>query len=809
MAKKATITPVTDTVNNASAINTQLNAINNQLNNTLSLDGSTPNAMNADIDLNSNDLLNVGVLQANDVTVAGDSLTGVLASTGANRDAAAASATSASLSATQAALYEGVWVDDVTGLLADTALTYTAGQLGTVVAGGYVRTRSEGFSYEVAAAAATDNHVVTSGGVKLYVVGDQDVKAFGAKGDGVADDTAEVTVALASGSSIHFSSGTYKVTADINVSSNTRISGDGIGKTIIAADLATNGGLFIHPVGVSNVAFSGITFRGNPTENGAGNKAFGVYVEGSNNISFDKCAFDTFTTHSLTIRKGDGTWIDGGVANSQTSVDALIAQSCTDVSILHCLFDWAGSNHLAVFGGNRVTIFGCQFSANTGGTDVLVDDASQTTALTDYSINNDVFIDHCVGTTVCRLDGCARGSVTNSIFASIKTRSYDFDQQKLNLTEPFFFLNYMPRDISISGNICNAIETRTGSSVTITGNSLTSASASAMLVRLGNNGLAWGGAVGSIWDNIVTTVQSAINQSVIGNTLSANHASIVGVSYDAINIQQTASAYSNTFTIKSGSFSSVVLAPNQSWMYSYTLGATHLDKGREYQAIGTAASNNLGFTVSQGASKFRAVGTTFQSDFALTSNYNPFSGAIDNASAYTFIQDFSNAAAKIRWGIGAINTAPTLYLTLDSGGNFYPSGVSGTQQLGRAATKWSEVFAATATINTSDERSKQDIRSLSEAERLVATDLKSMIKVYRFRDAVTAKGDKARKHIGLIAQEVQATFEKHGLDAWEYGLLCWDEWPDEYDEKGNLIVEAGEVYGLRDSELHYFILSVS
>jgi hypothetical protein len=176
MAKKATITPVTDTVNNASAINTQLNAINNQLDNTLSLDGSTPNAMNADIDLNSNDLLNVGTLQTNDITVAGDSLTGVLASTGANKDAAAASAasastsaTAASLSATQAAQFDGPWLDDVTALLADTALTYTAGQPSTVVAGGYVRTRSEGFSYEVADAGATDQDVTTTGGVKLYV----------------------------------------------------------------------------------------------------------------------------------------------------------------------------------------------------------------------------------------------------------------------------------------------------------------------------------------------------------------------------------------------------------------------------------------------------------------------------------------------------------------------------------------------------------------------------------------------------------------------------------------------------------------
>lgn len=61
-------------------------------------------------------------------------------------------------------------VADLTTLLADTTLTYTAGQDGTVVAGDIVRTRAEGVSYEVAASGATDQHVTTAGGVKLYAL---------------------------------------------------------------------------------------------------------------------------------------------------------------------------------------------------------------------------------------------------------------------------------------------------------------------------------------------------------------------------------------------------------------------------------------------------------------------------------------------------------------------------------------------------------------------------------------------------------------------------------------------------------------
>lgn len=83
---------------------------------------------------------------------------------------------------------------DVATLLADTTLTYTSAQPGTVVAGDVVRTRAEGFAYEVAASGATDHHVITAGGVKLYVL-TPDVRAFGAVGNGATDDTAAFTKA--------------------------------------------------------------------------------------------------------------------------------------------------------------------------------------------------------------------------------------------------------------------------------------------------------------------------------------------------------------------------------------------------------------------------------------------------------------------------------------------------------------------------------------------------------------------------------------------------------------------------------------
>jgi len=60
MAKQATLTNVTTGYFSTTAINDNFNNLNTALNNTLSLDGSTPNAMTADLDVNGNNILNIG-----------------------------------------------------------------------------------------------------------------------------------------------------------------------------------------------------------------------------------------------------------------------------------------------------------------------------------------------------------------------------------------------------------------------------------------------------------------------------------------------------------------------------------------------------------------------------------------------------------------------------------------------------------------------------------------------------------------------------------------------------------------------------
>jgi hypothetical protein len=130
--------------------------------------------------------------------------------------------------------------------------------------------------------------------------------------------------------------------------------------------------------------------------------------------------------------------------------------------------------------------------------------------------------------------------------------------------------------------------------------------------------------------------------------------------------------------------------------------------------------------------------------------------------------------------------------------NFLPLTDNATT-CGTASNRWSVVYAATGSINTSDQREKQDIADLSEAEKRVAIVLKSLLKKFRFKDAVAVKGDEARIHVGVVAQDVITAFAAEGLDATRYALLCHDEWQDECGAQHDR-------YGIRYEELLSFII---
>lgn len=135
-------------------------------------------------------------------------------------------------------------------------------------------------------------------------------------------------------------------------------------------------------------------------------------------------------------------------------------------------------------------------------------------------------------------------------------------------------------------------------------------------------------------------------------------------------------------------------------------------------------------------------------------------------------------------------------------GAVYPTS-SNVYSLGRNNALWSQVFAAQGTINTSDRRKKTDIQPISDAVLDAWAEVEP--RSFKMLDAVKEKGDRARTHFGYVAQEVEEAFTRHGIDPYQFGILCKMETPEkaaEYhtvrvidtpavtDDEGNIVKEA-------------------
>ena len=120
--------------------------------------------------------------------------------------------------------------------------------------------------------------------------------------------------------------------------------------------------------------------------------------------------------------------------------------------------------------------------------------------------------------------------------------------------------------------------------------------------------------------------------------------------------------------------------------------------------------------------------------------------------------------------------------------------------LGSSLIRFDDIYATNATIQTSDRNEKQDIEELSEAETRVAVAAKGLLKKFKFKSAVAEKGDEARIHFGIIAQDLQDAFTAEGLDASDYAMFCSNTWTDDDG------VEQTRL-GVRYSELLAFIIA--
>ncbi|EWY36789.1 hypothetical protein N825_25480 [Skermanella stibiiresistens SB22] len=134
-----------------------------------------------------------------------------------------------------------------------------------------------------------------------------------------------------------------------------------------------------------------------------------------------------------------------------------------------------------------------------------------------------------------------------------------------------------------------------------------------------------------------------------------------------------------------------------------------------------------------------------------------------------------------------------------SDGTFAPT-LDNLLRVGSSARRVAQLVAGTAVISTSDAREKEWRGPLSPAELAVAIGVADLIGAYRWIEAIETKGAAARVHFGVRAQDVVSLFADHGLDAFCYGVVCYDKWI------GDDGVERDR-YGVRESELWAMVVA--
>jgi hypothetical protein len=178
--------------------------------------------------------------------------------------------------------------------------------------------------------------------------------------------------------------------------------------------------------------------------------------------------------------------------------------------------------------------------------------------------------------------------------------------------------------------------------------------------------------------------------------------------------------------------------------------------------------------------------TLVSADVVAALTYTPLSNAgTFSTSGYTLLNSGSIIALGNSSGQGIfVNAAVALAPSVDN-----------TLSLGTSGFRWTTVYATTGTINTSDATQKEQVAALTAAELAVARRIKGLFKTFKFKDAVVAKGDGARIHVGVMAQDVQAAFAAEGLDAAKYGMFCSDT------------VDDVTTLGVRYEELLAFVIA--
>ncbi|AUR81304.1 intramolecular chaperone auto-processing domain protein [Vibrio phage 1.003.O._10N.286.48.A2] len=235
---------------------------------------------------------------------------------------------------------------------------------------------------------------------------------------------------------------------------------------------------------------------------------------------------------------------------------------------------------------------------------------------------------------------------------------------------------------------------------------------------------------------------------------------------------------------------------------------------------GQASGNVFGFDAAEGEPIILLQGDTAGKTLRVTSTEGGFSLADELSALYAVDTNGRNHRFRGRGGntalwIGSDNKSRRLNLRDDNGdlsivdgqgnssliskddgsliiGNGLSPTTDSNQDLGLPSRRFNDIYAV-GTITPSDKNLKTSIRKITDDECRAALEVELV--AYQYKNSVEIKGEHARPHYGVIAQDCLATFEKYGMTSNDISIVCIDQAVDpethEYE---------GEVWAVRYTE---------
>lgn len=306
---KLTLNTIGSRYGSIDALNDNFNAIEAAIENTLSLDGTSPNAMEVDLDMNNQDILNVGEVSAETLRINGvlvEPTTGVTAGAAFQTYEYTATAGQTSFSVAPATPYNASIVVIVNGLqLSPTEVSVSGTSVLTpaLTVGDEVVIRR--YTAEpLAAPDASEVNFIQAGTGAVTRTSQNKMREsisvidFGADATGVADSTSAFALAFAGGGRVIIPTGSYKISTPITLVSNTEIVGYGL-PTLTSSEAGKH---IFSGASLSNVSVSGVAFVGTGSSTVPTVSVGGYAVTSSGlvtfvtctNVSIENCTFNAF-----------------------------------------------------------------------------------------------------------------------------------------------------------------------------------------------------------------------------------------------------------------------------------------------------------------------------------------------------------------------------------------------------------------------------------------------------------------------------------------------------------------------------------